>query len=171
MLVKGKSEKGNKFLTLDMTTQQKGFLLIGGMLTIMLVVFIVTTILSNRDSALEARKFKEYVGKVQFKGKVINSKIYKYSGKDYLMLCIQLDYSNFKEYYVLNDYCFFKIKNNIATMAVGVFNPDEGMPKYVEVNLRGNGSEKLIYANGTVDDVGLSLANYGLTKGDMNNCN
>jgi hypothetical protein len=154
-----------------MTIQQKGLIFIGLFITILLLVFIITTISANRDDELRDRKLNEYVGKVQFKGKVIHSKIYQYSGKDYFMICVQLDYSNFKEYYVLNDYCFFKIKNNIATMAVGVFNPNYGIPKYVEVNIANSGVEKFVYANGTANDFGLSLANWGLTKDDMNVCN
>ena len=83
-------------------------------------------------------------------------------------MCIQLDYSNVKEFYILNDYCFLKIKNNVATMTGGVLN---AMPKYVEVNIGHSGIQKYIYADGTADDFGLSLANYELTKDDMNVCN
>jgi hypothetical protein len=151
-----------------MTVRQKGWLFMGAFLVLILIVFIVTQIIANKQDEIANKKFNEYVGKVQFKGKVINTKIFKYGGKDYFMMCVQLDYSNFKEFYVLNDYCFLKIKNNIATFSGGVLNE---VPKYVEININNSRIERFHYSDGSTDDYGLSLANYGLTKDDMNVCN
>jgi len=155
----------------SMTVRQKGFLFLGVFFTIFLLIIVFTLVSDHKEAELGDKKYNEYVGKVQFKGKVVNSRIFKYGGKPYLMVCVQLDYSNYKEYYVLNDYCFLRIKNNIATMAVGFFNSDNGIPKYVEVNIKNNRIEKFTQADGTIDTVGLNLANYGLTRDDMNTCN
>jgi hypothetical protein len=154
-----------------MTIQQRGLIFIGLLLITMLLIFIITSISDHKEMELSDRKYNEYVGKVQFKGKVIHSKIYQFGGRPYFIICVQLDYSNFKDYYVVNDYCFFKIKNNIATMTGGFFNTNYGIPKYVEVNIANSGNERFKHADGSFNDVGLSLANYGLTKDDMNVCN
>lgn len=111
------------------------------------------------------------IGRIQFKGKVINSKTYRYSDKDYYLVCIKLDYSNTKDICLYNDVCCLKIKNGIATLAAGVLDKSVGVASYVEVNIGYNRKITLRYTNGDHDSFILTLATSGLPEQYMSICN
>ena len=87
------------------------------------------------------------------------------------MVCVKLDYSNVKNFYVFNELCFLKIKDSIATMATGFYNPYIGPATYVRVNINNDRKEEYSYSNGQVDTTVLSVSNYNLTRQDLNECN
>jgi hypothetical protein len=154
-----------------MTTRQKGFLFFGIVSMIFIIITVMLAIFDDNQSQLNIDKNKKYIGKVQFKGKVINSKIYSYAGKPYFMICVQLDFSNFRDLEIINESCFLKIKNNIATMDEGVYSSDVGVPKYVEVNIGNSGVEKQLTYSGDTNVKKFYLPNWGLSKRDLNICN
>lgn len=122
------------------------------------------------DSKADAARL-ELVHKVQFEGRVINSRIYQYGGRNYGIVCVKLDYSNVKDFYICNDLCFIKIKNNIATIDVGFINPDYGFPNYVVVNMHNSGVEIYKYGVDRTLTSRLALTNFGSTAKDMSFCN
>jgi hypothetical protein len=135
------------------------------------IVFIVLVVSDNKRAWKDERKALSLVGNVQFRGHVIHHKVYDFAGKQYYMVCIKLDYTNVTTFYELNDLCFLKIKDGIATMANGVFNPYYGIPDYIEVNVNNDLQEKFFYKGGKETRYGLSLANYNLSINDINECN
>ncbi|BAU56165.1 hypothetical protein [Mucilaginibacter gotjawali] len=151
-----------------MTTRQKGFFFFG---VAFIIIIVLLAIFDDNQSQLMVDKNKKYIGKVQFKGKVINSKIYSYAGKPYFMICVKLDFSNFRDLEIINEYCFLKIKNNIATVDEGVYSSDVGVPKYVEVNIGNSGVEKQLTYSGDTTVKKFYLPNWGLSKSDLNICN
>jgi len=103
-------------------TKQVAFLLL--FLIVMITVFIIIFNLQTKQSDKDEKKRVDIIGNIQFKGKVINSKVYEFAGKNYYMICVQIDTCNVKTFYVLNDLCALKIKNNIATIILN--RPDKG---------------------------------------------
>ncbi|MDN3580543.1 hypothetical protein [Mucilaginibacter flavus] len=150
-------KKGVLFLTL--------FFLLG--FSIFVVVFFVT----ESNAGKEDKEILSLTGSIQFKGEVINSKVYDYSGKPYFMVCVKLDTCNVKSLFIINDLVSIKIKDGIATFPIGVLEPYYGIPVYVEENLGGKGMIKLRYKNGLSQFLPFVLANRGLTKNDMGLCN
>ncbi|MDP9079746.1 MAG: hypothetical protein M3O71_20140 [Bacteroidota bacterium] len=136
------------------------------------IVFVIVTIQQAAvQDELNQRKRMEIVGKIQFKGRVISSNIYDYGGKPYYFVCIKLDSSNTKNYYIYNDLCGFKIKNGIATMALGVVNDAVGTAIYVEANTNNKNKIILHYKNGDTDEYMFTLDPRGLKENDLNACN
>lgn len=162
------------FLTFQakiMSTKLKGFIFFSLFIIIIIIITVIQTHLDDGKAEKEHKERLVMVGHIEFKGKVINSKVYQFGGKNYYMICVKLDYSSVKEYYVLNNLCAIKIKNNIATIAAGFLSSDNGIVDYVEENIGHNGLEKFTYKNGVVYEGGYGLANMGLSEIDMNFCN
>jgi len=86
------------------------------------------------------------------------------------MLCAHLEYATVQNFYVLNDLCAIKIKNNIATMSGTVYDPNVGFPTYVEVNLNRTGITKFYFKDGTTDQFESLLRANGLSDGDLDIC-
>lgn len=154
-----------------MNSKIKGISLLLLFFIIVITAFIVIFKLGNRQSERDEKRRLAIIGNVQFKGKVINSKVYDYAGKSYYMICVQLDTCNVKSFYVLNDLCALKIKNNIATLSGSVYNPDLGFPVYAEINIANKGKTKLHFKNGTIDEAEWLLHTNGLTEKELNFCN
>ncbi|QEC79299.1 hypothetical protein [Mucilaginibacter ginsenosidivorax] len=153
-----------------MNTKTKGIFFILFFLIAIIVIFIIVfNLQSNRSDQVDKDRLA-LTGNVQFKGKVIKSKIYEYAGKNYYMICIQLDTCNVKKFYVFNERSALKIKNNIATISAGVFVPYYGVVNYVEVNIKNNKKIKFFYKTGDIHEYELNLANNGLSENDMNLC-
>lgn len=149
----------------------KQILLIIALIVVVAAVFIVSLVVSNKKAADNNAARLAIVKNVRFKGKVISCKTFDFGGRHSYMVCLQLDYSNVKSFYALNSVCFLKIKNGIATMAAGLFDPYYGFPDYVEVNMNNDGLERYTYPGGKANTFDLSLASYNLTKKDINTCN
>ena len=109
------------------------------------------------------------LGKIKFKGKVINTAIIKRYGKEYVMLCIKLDYTNIDDFYIFNEYSGLKIKNGIATMSGGVYIENERI-NYVEINMNNEKKEKFYLKDGSVDVIELLFHKGGLIESDMDLC-
>jgi hypothetical protein len=83
---------------------------------------------------------------------------------------VRLDYCNVKNFFVLNDLCALSIKNNIATMSGSVYDPNDGFPVYVEVNLNRTGETKFVFKDGSTDEFSWLLHVNGLIKADLMTC-
>jgi hypothetical protein len=149
----------------------KQILLIGALVVIVAAVFIVSLVMSNKKATDNNAARFAIVKNIQFKGKVISHKTFEYGGRHSYMVCLKLDYANVKSFYALNSVCFLKIKNGVATMAVGLLDPYYGIPTYVEINMNNDGMERYTYPGGKAQSFDLSLANYDLTEKDLNTCN
>jgi len=154
-----------------MNPKTKGVIVLLSFFVIMIAVFTIATISDNKHSDNEEKERFALVGKIHFKGKVIDSKVYPFAGKDYYMVCVQLDTCNVKNFYVLNDLCALKIKNNIAAFSGSVYNPNLGFPTYIEINMKNDGKTKVQFKDGTVYEYKWLLHTNGLTPEQMNICN
>jgi len=154
-----------------MNPKTKGVIFLALFLSITITIFIIIFNLDTKHSDQDEKRRLAMVGNIQFKGKVINSKVYDFAGKSYYMICVQLDTCNVKSCYVLNDLCALKIKNNIATMPGSVYDSYLGIPKYIEINMSNKGKMKLYFNSGTVDEPEWLFHANGLTEKDLNSCN
>lgn len=149
------------------------FLLI---ITVVVVVIIIVLFSKSKDNNYSNPYFVKIrtgvLGKISFKGRVINYiKIHSEEfGKDYSVICIKLDYSNTDSFYYFQDKNALKIKNGIATMSDGGYDPNF-IPIYVENNINNNHKIIVHYANGRTDTVELNYNSTGISKEDMNLCN
>ena len=141
-----------------------------------LFVLVITTIFISfiifeniRDQKMDKDQIA-LIGNIEFKGKVIKSNIINRYGKAYYTMCIQLDSTNIDNFYVFNDLCALKIKNNIATMPGGLFDKTL-IPEYVEVNLKKDLKVKIYYKNGENEEYSLGMGSGGLLESDLNLCN
>ena len=112
------------------------------------------------------------LGKISFKGRVINYKIVhnEQFERNYLMMCIKLEYSNTDSFYYFQDENALKIKNGIATMSSGSYQPTF-IPIYVEINKNHCYRNIFYYADGEKDIFGLNFTSNGISKEDLNSCN
>src|ERR1700733_12694596 len=118
-----------------MTNTKRALLIVAIFLVVMITFFIIMMRNWMNQSSQDEKSRLSVTGNIQFKGKVINSKVYDFGGRNYYLICVQLDTSNVKSFYVFNDQAFLKIKNNIATMAAGFLDTYYGAATYVEVNM------------------------------------
>lgn len=153
--------------------KQKGCLL----LIILFVAFAIVIVLqSPKNDHYNDPYFQKIrtgvLGKVSFKGKVISYKIVhnEQFGRNYLVICIKLDYSNTDSFYYFQDHNALKIKNGIATMSSGSYKPTL-IPVYVEINMNHNYKDIFYYADGEKDMFELNFTSNGISKEDMNYCN
>lgn len=154
-----------------MNIKIKGIIFLVIFFTVAVTGIIIIFITSDHRSDEQQKQRLAITGNIEFKGKVINSKIYQYAGKDYYMVCVKLDTCNIKNFYVLNDICALKIKDSKATFSAGVYVPYDGIVDYVEVNVKKSGKIKYRFKNGDVGEYELVLANSGVSTEDMNVCN
>lgn len=108
--------------------------------------------------------------KIEFKGKVIKSTIINRNGKQYYIICIKLEYSNIKDFYLFKRAHGLIIKNGIATMSGGIFIGDKIVDR-VEVNINNSKKEKFFYNNGEIDEFEISFGAGGIREEDMRVCN
>lgn len=87
------------------------------------------------------------------------------------MICVKLDFSNVQKFEIINEYCFLKIKDSVATMGDGFFDKEIGVPRYIEVNIGNSGIEREFMANGDTTSDRFYLPNWGLSRNDLNICN
>src|SRR5271165_4981770 len=108
-----------------------------------LISVIVTQSFNAERNAEDQKNRMAEIGKLQFKGKVIGSKVYKYFRKDYCLVCVKIDSPEVKNLYVFNDLDCIKIKNGVATFSAGYLNHILGMVDSVAVNI--NNSGKVVF--------------------------
>ncbi|QIL40544.1 hypothetical protein G7074_15480 [Pedobacter sp. HDW13] len=133
------------------------------------IIFFVEKSSNNKmkkDNAVLEKNFKQ----IQFKGKVIKSTIINRFGKQYYIICIKLEYSNIKDFYLFKEAHGLIIKNGIATMSGGIFMEDKIVDR-VEVNINNSNKEKFFYKNGEIDEFELSFGAGAIKESDMNVCN
>jgi len=150
---------------------KKYFLVPVAVFIVGITIFILMIISGKKQDLEDEKKALSMIGGVQFRGHVIHHKVYDYGGKNYYMVCVKLDYSNVKTFYVFNNICFLKIKNGIATMANGFLSSYDGVATYVDVNINNDRQERFFYSKGQIDTLPLRLNNFNLTKQDLNECN
>ncbi|PTQ94941.1 hypothetical protein C8P68_106155 [Mucilaginibacter yixingensis] len=114
------------------------------------------------------QKRRIILGDLFFKGRVINSKIYDYGGRNYRLVCLKLDSGNRKDLYIFNDRCAIKIKDSIATFSAGGDDPNFVID-YIMVNVQKNVST-YHYKNGNTTTDVIDLEPQGLSVSDMNFC-
>jgi len=144
-------------------------IIILGFFSLLFIVYVIVT--SDKSSNLQDKRFQkqiELIGKIRFKGEIINKKIYRYADKNYHLISIRLDYSNTKDIYMFNDLCCIKIKNGTAVISAGVYEPALGEPKYVEVNMNNDDKIKTTYKDGSSTVNICTLDPYGASEQDMN---
>jgi hypothetical protein len=137
--------------------------------------FLISIIVSQSNNAQrKADKQKtrqKELGKLQFKGKVIGSKIYKYYGKNYYLVCVKVDASSVSDFYIYNDLDCIKIKNHIATFSAGYLDNVLGMVDSVSANMNDDGKVIFHYRGNARDEYPLAFDPMGLRERDLNACN
>ena len=136
-----------------------------------LISIIISQSFNAQRKADEQKIRKAEIGKLQFKGKVISSKIYRYYGKNYYLVCVKLDSANVKNLYVFNNLDCIKIKNGMATFAAGYLNHVLGTVDSVAVNINNSGKVIFHYKNYARDEHPLGFDPMGLKESDLNACN
>jgi hypothetical protein len=140
-----------------------------------IALFLASVVISqsfNAERKLKEQKIRlSQIGKLQFKGKVINSKIYRYVGKNYYLVCVKLDSTSVQDFYIFNDLDCIKIKNGIATFAAGYLNHTLGVVDSVAVNINNSGKVIFHYKGNARDVLPLGFDPMGLKESDMNTCN
>jgi len=136
--------------------------------------FLISVIVSQTNNAerkAEQQKIREKeIGKLQFKGKVISSKIYKYYGKNYYLVCVKLDSANVHYFYIYNDLDCIKIKNGIATFSAGYLNHVLGPVDSVAANINNSGKVEFHYKGNARDEYPMAFDPMGLKENDLNSC-
>lgn len=109
------------------------------------------------------------LGNLFFRGKVINSKLYNYGGRKYRLVCLKLDSCNRKSLFMLNERCFIKIHDNVATLSIGGYEPNF-VVDYVTTDVKKN---QMIYhfQTGDNDTSFIDLKRQGVLAEDVNLCN
>ena len=146
------------------------------MLMGILAFFLVSMIISQYYNALSKaelqKKRKAEYGSLQFTGKVIHYRVYRYMNKNYYQVCVKLDSARVKDIFIFNDDDCLKIKNGMATFSAGFLNHTLGSADSVAVNMNHSGKIELYYKKDNVltkTDFGFDPM--GLQKSDLNNCN
>lgn len=136
--------------------------------------FLISVIVSQSNNAQrkadEQKTRQRELGKLQFKGKVISSKTYKYYGKNYYLVCVKLDSASVHDFYIYNDLDCIKIKNGIATFSAGYLNHVLGAVDSVSANINGNGKVVFHYKGNARDEYPLAFDPMGLKESDLSAC-
>jgi hypothetical protein len=140
-----------------------------------IALFLISVIVSqsyNAERNANEQKIRlTEIGRLQFKGRVINSKVYRYFGKNYYMVCVKIDSANVKNLYIFNNLDCIKIKNGIATFAAGYLNHILGVVDSVAVNINNSGKIIFHYKGNARDELPLGFDPKGLKESDLNACN
>jgi hypothetical protein len=142
-----------------------------GIIALFLMGVVTTRTCNAINDAKDQKTRKTEFGKLQFKGRVISSKTYRYFNKNYYLVCVKLDSTNVNSLYVFNNLDGIKIKNGIATFAAGYLNPVLGVADSVAANINNSGKVIFHYKAHAVDVHPLGFDLMGLKEGDLNACN
>jgi hypothetical protein len=141
-----------------------------GLIALFLVSVAISQYFNSIRKAEQQKTRLSQIGRLHFKGKVISSKVYRYVGKNYYMVCVKLDSANVKDFYIYNDLDCIKIKNGIATFAAGYLNHTLGIVDSVNVNINNSGKIIFHYKGNARDELPLGFDPMGLKERDMNVC-
>ncbi|MGN6195590.1 MAG: hypothetical protein ACTHOB_11685 [Ginsengibacter sp.] len=136
------------------------------------IFFLAASWLShvNKKNKAEDRIRRLSVENIQFKGKVMSSIVIDRYGKQYIVLCIKLDYTNTDSVYIFNNLSALRIKDGIATIPGGLY--EKGLiASYVEINMDNSLKNKIYYQNGEEREYEIGLGSGGLIENDMKDCN
>ena len=147
----------------------KGLFFILGAMTFFATIIFFVEKNSNNKMKNENAVLEKNLKQIEFKGKVIKSTIINRYDKQYYIICIKLEYSNIKSFYLFKEAHGLIIKNGIATMSGGIFIGDKIVDR-VEVNINNSNKEKFFYKNGEIDEFELSFGAGGIKEEDMNIC-
>lgn len=136
------------------------------------LVGVVTTRTCNAIREVEDHKTRlAAFSKLQFKGKVIGSKTYRYFNKNYYVVCVKLDSTSVNSLYIFNNLDGIRIRNGIATFAAGYLNPVLGVVDSVSVNMNNNGKVEFYYKVHAREEHPLGFDQMGVKESDLNGCN
>jgi len=138
-------------------------------------LFFVSMIISSYFNAMHKADLqktrKAQYGKLQFKGKVINFRQYKFMNKPAYQVCIKLDSCNVKSLYIYNENDALKIKDSVATFSAGYLINILGPIDSVAFNIDNSGKVFYHYKAKAWDEHPISFDPFGLQKSDLNYCN
>ena len=154
-----------------MKKETKVLLLLLSIITVFSIVVFISQHFIKEDSENTQKWRNENISNIEFKGKVIDTKIIERGGRKYGIVCIKLDYTNIKNFYMFNDMSCLRIKNNKAIMSIGFVSESDKKINYVEININGDGKERYYKEGGGFDESDLTLASNNLIETDMKFCN
>ena len=140
-----------------------------GLIALFLCSVFISQFYNMQRKAADQKTRLEQIGKLQFKGKVINTKNYKYYGKNYYIVCVKLD-STANDIYIYNDLDCIKIKHGIATFSAGFLNHTLGAADSIAVNI--NNSDKIVfhYKDNAEEKFPLGFEPMGMHEDDLKAC-
>jgi hypothetical protein len=142
-----------------------------GIIVLFLVGFVTTRTCNASREAKEHKTRMAEFGKLQFKGKVIGSKTYRYFNKNYYVICVKLDSTSVSSLHVFNNLDGIRIRNGIATFAAGYLNPVLGVADSVSVNMNNSGKVELYYKAHAREERPLGFDLMGIQESDLDGCN
>ena len=154
-----------------MEIENKNIFLGMGLIALFLISVIITQSYNVARKAKDEKQRVAEIGKLQFKGKVISTHIYKYYGKNYYIACVKLDSSNVKSLHIYNDLDCIQIKDSIATFSAGYLNNILGPIDSVAVNINNSGKVIFHYKSHARNEYLLGFDPFGLKESDLNACN
>ncbi len=135
-------------------------------------LFLVSMVISQYYNALNKaglqKKRKAEYGNIQFTGKVINYRVYKYMNKNYYQICVKLDSAKAKDFFIYDDDDCLSIKNGIATFSAGYLNHILGPADSVAVNPNNSGEVVYHYTDNALTKTPLGFDPMGMQKSDLN---
>ncbi|MGZ4001232.1 MAG: hypothetical protein ACXVIY_11410 [Mucilaginibacter sp.] len=152
------------------TDNSKVFLWMG-IIALFLVGLVTTRTCNAVREAKDHKARMAMFGKLQFKGKVIGSRTYRYFNKNYYVVCVKLDSSSINSLYIFNNLDGIRISKGMATFAAGYLNPVLGVVDSVSVNMDKSGKVELYYKAHAREERPLGFDLMGIKESDLKACN
>jgi hypothetical protein len=150
--------------------ENKKIFMMMGIFALFLVSMIVSQYYNALNKAELQKKRKAEYGKLQFNGKVVNYRVYKYMNKNYYQICVKLDSAKTKDFFIYNDDDALTIKNGMATFSAGYLNHILGPADSVSVNANNSAQIVYHYKDNALNETPLGFDPMGLQKSDLNSC-
>jgi hypothetical protein len=141
-----------------------------GIFALFLVSMIISQYYNALSNAERQKKRKAEFGTLQFSGKVVNFRPYRYLNKNYYQICVKIDSVKLKDFLVFNEDDCLSIKNNMATFAAGYLDHILGPADSVDVNMGNSGKIAYYYKNDAVTKIPMEFDPMGLQKSDLTSC-
>jgi hypothetical protein len=151
-------------------TDNKKIFLGMAVIALFLVSVLLTQTFNTAHKAEDKKKRLAEIGKLQFKGKVISTKTYRYFGKNYYQVCVKLDFSTVDNLHLFNDLDCISIKNGIAAFSAGYLNNVLGPVDSVSANIGNNGKVMFYYKTHAVDSHPIGFDPMGMKESDLHAC-
>ncbi|MBS1504267.1 MAG: hypothetical protein JST32_19520 [Bacteroidetes bacterium] len=141
----------------------------------LIAIFLVSVMLTQtynvmRKAEVQKKRLSE-IGKLQFRGKVVGVRTYRYYNKNYYQVCVKLDYSTVDNLSLFNDLDCIRINKGMATFSAGYLNNILGPVDSISANIGNNGKVIFYYKTHATDSHPLGFEPMGLKEGDLNYCN